>query len=153
MIDPHGKDNGDMFGEDENLHPDQAMQALAGAIDPHKWKGTLSLLLAATTYTLTKALGEDVAEQLAPEIVMSQADKVGGGLMYFPKGDVMRRAMRDAQMATLYFDKGWDVDRLRRRYNLTQQTVYAILAHQKAVRRRASPDFFGFEGAGEVRKG
>jgi Mor family transcriptional regulator len=138
----------DLVGMDPGLDAAAAIRELAAAIEPGKWEGTLGELLAATIHALTPELGAELAEQLAPQVVVSQADYVGGGSLYFPKADELRRALRDAQMAARYFDQGWSIERLRKHHHLTPQQVYAILARQRAIRRRAEPDLFGF-GEGE----
>lgn len=138
----------DLVGMDPGMDESAAIGELAKAIAPEKWEGTLGKLLKATLFVLQPVVGEETAEQLAAEIVCSQAGEVGGGLLYFPTDDKMRRALRDAKMAELYYDQNWSITRLRQRYAMTDQNVYAILARQKAIRRRAEPDLFGF-GEGE----
>lgn len=145
-------DDADLFGEDAELDAERALDAVA---DPttYKWEGTLLTMLDAVRLALKKQrVDPDEIARLAPPVTMGLCDAIGGNVGYIPRGEAVRRALRNAR---LYDDwSGSPTERsltppeLARKYGLAQQTVYEIIAKQKVIRRRAEPDLFGI-GEGE----
>lgn len=137
--------NLDMFHGEEAEGAAEALQALA--VDPSKWEGNVGKLLEAVTYVLKRYFGQERADQLAPEVVMSTVDALGGHITYWPKAESLKQALRDAQIGACWFDRNYSMPQLIDTFKLTPPRLYAIIAAQKELRRRKSPDLFGFDGA------
>lgn len=72
------------------------------------------------------------AEQLAVCIVMELCNYMGGDVMYFPRGERLRLAVRDRQIF-LEHKTGVSLDILIRRYRLTRQRLTQIIERQQAM--------------------
>ncbi|HEY4294534.1 Mor transcription activator family protein [Luteibacter sp.] len=136
-------DTADMFGDDGQLDADKVIDSLK-QLKAHHWEGNVGKLLKAVKWVLNKHLGPERAADLSPEVVMSAIDELGGHIVYWPKGEVLKRALRDIEIATEHFDQGCPIEQLVNKYKLTPQRIYTILAAQREIRRRSGPDLFGF---------
>lgn len=139
----------DLFGDDDALDPETALNHMH---DPtvHKWEGTLLTMLQAVRAALKrKRLDDDAVERLAPSVVLGLCEALGGSVGYIPRGQVVKRAIRDTRM---YADwcgtpsvQGMAPPELARKYHMAVQTCYEIIARQRALHRRMEPDLFGYD--------
>jgi Mor family transcriptional regulator len=75
------------------------------------------------------------AQTLARAIVAAQAAAIGGGRIYFPTADRVKRLLRDARIWR-EFD-GRNIKPLAAKYRLDEYTIYRILKRQRDLRRKA----------------
>ena len=84
---------------------------------------------------------EQQARKISLRLLMAQANYGGGRVFYLPKGDAIRRAVRDHNIWTEF--NGRNHQELARQHNLTVPRVYNILAEQKALHvSRNQPQLF-----------
>ena len=69
-------------------------------------------------------------DHLSHQLVSAIASKLGGGQFYLPKGDALKRALRDAEIYRLI--NKVPTDELARRHNLSMKQVWEIAAKQQA---------------------
>lgn len=134
----------DLFGGADQLDPAKALEHLQ-VPRTHRWEGTLRDMLDAVTHALTEPLGTEQAQRLAPAVVLTLCDTVGGSVCYLPRGAVLHQAIRDAQLFHDWRYGGLLPPALARKYRLAVQTVYEIIARQRELARRQEPDLFGFQ--------
>lgn len=138
----------DMFGEDTALDQDKALEQL----DPrtYRWEGTVRDMFDAVCLAMRKQ-GVDAGsvDRLAPPIVLQLCDTIGGQVGYVPRGEAVRRAMRDARLFDDWRVRGKKPPQLAVDYKLAVQTVYEIIARQRALHRQQEPDLFGFAKTGD----
>lgn len=128
-----------LFADDlESLDPAEVLARLQ--VDaPGAWEGTLAEMLDIVTAALDRR-GIVDARARAAEIVIDLGGAMGG--RYLPKGDDVRRAVRDAQIWRDY--NGRNVTDLAVRYRLTVVRVYQVLAAQRQITRgQRQGDLFG----------
>ena len=64
-------------------------------------------------------------------MIIRQSHFLGGGMVYLPRNDKLKKALRDAQM--FHDCTGHNHRELMKKYNLTQQSVYQIVAEQRKL--------------------
>ncbi len=71
------------------------------------------------------------SKSIALKAVMALAEFDGGRPHYLPKGDALKRAIRDKAV----FDDftGFNHDELTRKYKLTQKQIYLIISEQRKI--------------------
>jgi Mor family transcriptional regulator len=107
-----------------------------------KWPETLVQMLDGTQATLIRhGMQEEQAEQVALSIIHDHATTFGGCQYYLPKGDELKRAIRDRE---IYKMAGRvDVAILAQRYNLSMKQIWEIQCNQRALHiRKIQPDLF-----------
>ncbi|MCS5516188.1 hypothetical protein NWF32_17110 [Pseudomonas qingdaonensis] len=87
----------------------------------------------------------DQVPQLARAVVFAICETMGGSVVYIPRGDTLRKALRDAEIFRAWRENNTRPDELARKFDLASQTVYDIIARQRELHRRAEPDLFGYE--------
>lgn len=137
----------DMFPDDiDNL---DAHKVLANMQDPtvlSRWEGSLREMVEIAESKLVAEMGPtSTAPELARHVVFAICSAMGGSVIYLPRGDALKRAMRDAAIYRDWIDNGTKIPALVRKYDLANQTVYDIIRRQRALHRRNEPDLFGFE--------
>lgn len=75
---------------------------------------------------------EKEAARIARASVIAIAHNLGGRAIYLPRGESVRRAIRDARM--WHEHDGRNTQELAERYHLSIRQVYQILSEQKALR-------------------
>ncbi|MCB1908111.1 MAG: hypothetical protein KDH15_12115 [Rhodocyclaceae bacterium] len=124
----------DLFGAD-GLDPndiDRLAEAL-GAIE-HAWEGTLAELVDVLTDTWhRKGRSEDEAAREARLVIKIVARHCGGRQFYLPVGEVLDRALRDAEIYHRW-TRGESIRSLARAHKLTETRVYAVLARERKMR-------------------
>lgn len=135
-----------LFGDDlPSLDPAQLQAVLSDSAKLAGWEGKLGEMLSAVEHALREQLGEreDVAT-LARGVVFWLIESMGGGVMYMPKGKVLKHAIRGLAIYHDWRDHGMTPEALARKHRVAVPSVYAILAKQRALHRRREPDLFGF---------
>ncbi|TWC21086.1 MULTISPECIES: Mor transcription activator family protein [Pseudomonas] len=138
----------------ESLFPDDSdsldpNKVLAHMEDPAvllRWEGTLKEMVEIAEAELRAKLGErpDVPE-IARFVVFAICDVMGGSVVYLPRGEALKKAMRDASIFRDWRDNNIQPSELVRKYRLASPTIYDIIARQRALHRRNEPDLFGFD--------
>lgn len=67
--------------------------------------------------------------------VLALAEYFGGRMTYLPRGQLLRTALRDAQMWREYDHKPGTVRRLAEKYGMTEIHTYAVLRKQRILHR------------------
>lgn len=138
----------------EELFPDDTYQldakkVLASMQDPtvmSRWEGSLREMVEIAEAKLLVELKPDVsAEELARHVVFAICSVMGGGVVYLPRGDSLKRALRDAKIYRDWKDNGTPIPELVSKYDLANQTIYDIIRRQRALHRKNEPDLFGFD--------
>tara|TARA_B110000211_G_scaffold15953_1_gene16674 strand:+ start:10199 stop:10636 length:438 start_codon:yes stop_codon:yes gene_type:complete len=84
---------------------------------------------------------ESDALKLAQKLVARQAQHLGGRMVYIPRDERLKLALRDMEIYDNY--NGGNSRDLAERYNLTQQRICNIVKDQHALyRKRNQPDLF-----------
>ncbi|WP_448646772.1 Mor transcription activator family protein [Pseudomonas mohnii] len=138
---------------DQLFHDDSdeldANKVLANMQDPivlSRWEGSLRDMVGIAESKLVAEMGpESTAAELARHVVFAICSAMGGSVIYLPRGDALKRAMRDASIYRDWIDNGTKIPALVRKYDLANQTVYDIIRRQRALHRRNEPDLFGFD--------
>jgi len=138
----------------ESLFPDDSdsldpNKVLAHMQDPAvllRWEGTLKEMVEIAEAELRAKLGErtDVPE-IARFVVFAICDVMGGSVVYLPRGEALKKAMRDASIFRDWRDNNIQPSDLVRKYRLASPTIYDIIARQRALHRKNEPDLFGFD--------
>lgn len=138
----------------EELFPDDsdqldAKKVLASMQDPTvipRWEGSLKEMVEiAEAKLLVEMKPTSTAQELARHVVFAICSTMGGGVIYLPRGDALKRAMRDTSIYRDWRDNGIQPMDLVRKYKLANQTIYEIIARQRALHRRNEPDLFGYD--------
>lgn len=138
---------------DQLFHDDSdeldAHKVLANMQDPtvlSRWEGSLREMVGIAEAKLVAEMGPtSTAPELARHVVFAICSAMGGNVIYLPRGDALKRAMRDAAIYRDWLDNGAKIPVLVRKYDLANQTVYDIIRRQRALHRKNEPDLFGFE--------
>lgn len=120
----------------------------AGGIDPSAWPRTLAELVDVYVNHFLR-LGRDRTAALAEAqaVIIVLAHHFGGRVVYIPRDDKLRLALRDARIWREH--DGRNVRQLADHYELTTAQIYSILREQRVIRRRqstkATPDARGMD--------
>lgn len=85
-------------------------------------------------YNLRLGMQADTAAPDAAERTFLIADYLGGSVVYLPRGDALRRAVRDAEAYRRH--TGNNTEQLAREYGMTTTKFYELIAREKARRVR-----------------
>jgi Mor family transcriptional regulator len=85
-------------------------------------------------YSLRQGLDRDAAARDAAARTILIADYIGGSSIYLPRGDELRRAVRDSEVYTRH--RGSNHDALAREIGMTSTKLYELIAREKARRTR-----------------
>lgn len=105
-----------------------------GGIDPGVWPRTLAELVDVYVDHFRRRGHEGpaaLAEAQAAIIVL--AHHFGGRMVYIPRDDKLRLALRDARIWREH--NGRNVQELAERHGLTSSQIYGILREQRAINR------------------
>lgn len=129
----------DLFGLPEDPALREQLLAEIHALPDETWAPMLSELLGMfEQWALRSGFPPDRAFGVACDLTLNLANTFGGDKFYLPRGDRVRRALRDAEIWRRYRGRPQDVERLAREYGLTSIRVYAILRRQRALHRARS---------------
>lgn len=109
--------------------------------DPRAWPQTLADLVDVFTdhlhrKPLTDAKTEDTARRAAQELIVVLANYFGGRQVYLPRDEKLRLALRDNQIWRDF--NGTNIGALEKRWKLTRQQIYNIIAKQRALHKNRS---------------
>lgn len=83
----------------------------------------------------------DADIMLAPRLLLAICEHLGGCQVYIPRGDSLKRTVRDMQIWNEF--NGHNVDDLARRHQMSFVSIYKALARMRALeRKRRQPDLF-----------
>lgn len=137
-------DNHDFFGDDGI--PGDALEHIDDPTVHTAWEGRLQEMCGVVEHALKQRdETQAAAPELARHVVFWIADTLGGSVIYLPRGENLKRALRDAALYRDWHERGASPHELARQYRVAVQTAYAIIARQRAIRRRLAPDLFGFD--------
>lgn len=85
-------------------------------------------------YNVRLGMQADTAAPDAAERTFLIADYLGGSVVYLPRGDALRRAVRDAEAYRRH--TGNNTEQLAREYGMTTTKFYELIAREKARRLR-----------------
>lgn len=138
----------------EELFPDDidqldAKKVLASMQDPtvlSRWEGSLREMVEIAEAKLLVEIKPGVeAAELARHVVFAICSVMGGKVVYLPRGDALKRALRDAGIYRDWKDNSISIPDLVSKYDLANQTIYDIIRRQRALHRKSEPDLFGFD--------
>ncbi len=98
----------------DDLFPDEldnldANKVLASMQDPtvlSRWEGSLREMVEIAEAKLLAEMGPtSTTPELARHVVFAICSVMGGGVIYLPRGDALKRAMRDAAIFREWRDK------------------------------------------------
>lgn len=134
--------------EDDSDRLDPA-KVLAHMDDPtvlNRWEGTLREMVEIAEAKLRAELPDEArVPELARHVVFAICDTMGGSVIYLPRGEALKKALRDAAIYQDWREHSAQPHELSRKYRLAVQTIYDIIARQRALHRRSEPDLFGFD--------
>lgn len=115
-------------------------EALADATERGRWPLRLLELADVAEATLARHPGATVREQ-AERLVIEIAQYLGGRPVYLPRGDALKRALRDRR---IWRDSGrLSPDELATREGVCLQQIYKIIGEMRALeKRRRQPRLF-----------
>lgn len=115
-------------------------EALADATERGRWPLRLLELADVAEATLARHPGATAREQ-AERLVIEIAQYFGGRPVYLPRGDALKRALRDRR---IWRDSGkLSPDELATREGVCLQQVYKIIGGMRALeKRRRQPGLF-----------
>ncbi|MCB2251686.1 transcriptional regulator [Pseudomonas chlororaphis] len=137
----------ELFVDDsDQLDP---LKVLSHIQDPgvlSRWEGTLKEMVEIAETKLMAEMKEGVtASELSRHVVFAICNTLGGCVVYLPRGDALKRAMRDAAIFHEWKEQGVRPPDLAKKYRLVIQTIYEIIAKQRVLHRKNEPDLFGFD--------
>ncbi|MFJ3469073.1 Mor transcription activator family protein [Pseudomonas sp. NPDC090201] len=141
--------NGELFdsGELDKLEPGKVLAHMNDAILLARWEGTLTEMAGIAESKLREVLPDkpDQVPAIARAVVYAICETMGGAVVYIPRGNVLRRAVRDMEIFREWREKNTRPDELGRKFDLSSQAIYDIIARQRELHRRQEPDLFGYE--------
>ncbi|WP_397458189.1 Mor transcription activator family protein [Pseudomonas asplenii] len=139
--------NEQLFEDDtDKLDPAKVLAHMADPAVVHKWEGTLKEMVDVAEAGLRPLVkNPDVVPEMARAVVFAICDTMGGAVVYLPRGDALKKAMRDASIFSDWRDRNIQPPELVRKYRLASPTIYDIIQRQRALHRRNEPDLFGFD--------
>ncbi len=143
--------NGELFdpGELDKLDPEKVLAHMSNPVVLNRWEGTLTEMASIAENKLSQILPDkpDQVPQIARAVVYAICETMGGSVVYIPRGDTLRRALRDAEIFREWREKNVRADELARKFDLSSQAIYDIIARQRVLHRKQEPDLFGFDDA------
>lgn len=104
-----------------------------GLVPAQKWPQTLTEMVDAAVYELSRVLPPEQARDYARIAILAAARQIGGDRIYLPRGDGVTVALRDA-MIWHEHRGGAEINVLARRYGLKRRQLFSILSQQRALR-------------------
>lgn len=128
----------DMFGETVDASIEQVLahiDQLSADDLKHIWPARLVEFFELTAHTITKVQGLDEKQvhQLSAALVTAIANHFGGMSFYLPHNEKLEKAVRDIKIWHEF--KGNNIDRLAKKYRVSEMTIRTAVANQLALRR------------------
>lgn len=140
--------NDQLFPDDsDKLDPKKVLAHMSDPNVASRWEGNLKEMVELAEVELLKRMPDRTKEipEIARGVVFAICSTMGGSVIYLPRGDSLKRAMRDAELYREWREQGVEPPDLVRKYNLSSPMIYSIIARQRALHRRNEPDLFGFD--------
>ena len=109
-----------------------------------KWPRDLSALVDIYAAAL-KRLGYDEIEanKISRTLLAEQSMYCGGRYFYLPKGDALKKAIRDVDLHRDWSERSIQPDDLAKKYNISLTHVYRIMKEQQTYyRKKIQSDLF-----------
>jgi Mor family transcriptional regulator len=109
-----------------------------------KWPRDLSALVDIYGAAL-KRLGysESDANKISRTLLAEQSIYCGGRYFYLPKGDALKKAIRDVDLHRDWSERSMQPDDLAKKYNISLTHVYRIMKEQNTYyRKKIQSDLF-----------
>lgn len=109
-----------------------------------KWPRDLSALVDIYSAALLRlGYGEIEARKISHTLLAEQSMYCGGRYFYLPKGDALKKAIRDIDLHRDNSERGIQPDDLARKYKISLTHVYRIMKEQQAYyRKRIQTELF-----------
>ena len=103
--------------------------AAIAAFEEHLWA-----LVLITEKRLKKHLSNEEARLTSAQMIADIAHYQGGRCRYLPRGDKLKKALRDIHIFDLWKNKLWPIDRIKSEFcpTLSDVAIYAIIRRKKA---------------------
>lgn len=139
--------NGELFENDtDKLDPAKVLANMEDPAIKSRWEGTIKEMVEIAEAELAQRLGDaELAAGLARYVVFAICNTMGGAVTYLPRGDSLKKALRDSALFRDWRHNGMDVHALIRKYDIASPTVYEIINRQRALHRRNEPDLVGWD--------
>ncbi|MFJ2712214.1 Mor transcription activator family protein [Pseudomonas sp. NPDC087346] len=137
-----------LFPDDsDRLDPNKVLAHMEDPSVMHRWEGTIKEMVEIAEAELRGKLQDrpDGVPEIARAVVFAICNTMGGAVVYLPRGDSLKKAMRDAAIYRDWRDLNIQPTDLVRKYGLASPTIYDIIARQRVLHRRNEPDLFGFD--------
>lgn len=120
------------------IDPDAAVdyaEAMADATDRGKWPKRLLELTDLAESLLTRHASRNLGPRETAELVVAEiANYLGGRPVYLPRGEALKRALRDRR---IWRDSGHiDPDTLSDREGVCVQQIYKIIGEMRSLERK-----------------
>ncbi|MCC8686218.1 Mor transcription activator family protein [Xanthomonas campestris] len=141
-------DQGDLWGTPTGLAALALIERGTVDVPEDRWAPMLASLVAVLESTYRRlGLGDAQAAKLATAGVLAQAEYAGGRMLYLPRGDRLRKALRDAEI--YHRARRGNIRQLADEYGLTDIHIYRICREQKELHLSKVQGSFKFDGRGE----
>lgn len=125
-------DQGDLWGTPTGLAAIELIERGTLDVPEDRWAPMLAAMVAVLESTYRRlGLGDAQAAKLATAGVLAQAAYAGGRMLYLPRGDRLRKALRDAEI--YHRARRGNIRQLADEYGLTDIHVYRICREQKEL--------------------
>lgn len=138
-------DQADMLPPDKDQDPNSLIGADLSDVPAAKWeKSLVESIEVGEAELVRQGMDPAAAFEQASAVVIAIAEYRGGRLFYWPKGDRLRAAIRDAGLYRRF--NGRNIDALVEESGLNVIHVYRILREQRALHMRKIQPQLPFEG-------
>jgi len=125
-------DQGDLWGTPTGLAAIELIERGTLDVPEDRWAPMLAAMVAVLESTYRRlGVGDAQAAKLATAGVLAQAEYAGGRMLYLPRGDRLRKALRDAEI--YHRARRGNIRQLAEEYGLTDIHVYRICREQKEL--------------------
>lgn len=121
-----------------DLMPDPTNEDLANVdlsgVPEEKWAKTLTECYDAVVSEFKRGGIEDAeAERLAQMAIGAVAFQIGGKAVYFPRGDSLKIALRDAAVHAYWIRNPDSIEAIAEKFSLTVPTAYRVIQNQRRL--------------------
>ncbi|WP_295936987.1 Mor transcription activator family protein [uncultured Xanthomonas sp.] len=125
-------DQPDMWGTPTGLAAIELIERGNVDVPEDRWAPMLAAMVAVLEATYRRlGLGDAQSAKLATAGVLAQAEYAGGRMLYLPRGDRLRKALRDAEI--YHRARRGNIQQLAAEYGLTDIHIYRICREQKEL--------------------
>ncbi len=139
-------EQGEMLSIDPGADPERLIGADLSDVPAEKWeKSVVEAIEVGEAELVSRGLAQEAAFEQASAVVLAISEFRGGRLFYWPKGERLRIALRDAGRYRRF--NGRNIDQLVEETGINVIHMYRILRHQRALHvRRIQPELPMFKG-------